>query len=158
MGYDNKDLLSVINLLKKHCVFGMNKFDNRIIFQKTVYFAQQMGLKGLEGYHFNWYVYGPYCPKITEDGFKIDESKNVSESTQDKEFLDKLEAFLGTERIADPIWMEVLASIHFLKRIYPTKGKDEIITLVENKQPYIERKVCVKAWERLNDMKQFGLC
>jgi len=149
MGYDNKDLLSVINLLKKYCVFGMDKFDNRIIFQKAVYFAQQKGMTGLNDYNFNWYIYGPYCPKLTEDGFKIDASKNTHKSFQETKDMADLENFLGNEKIADPIWMEVLASIHFLKRIYPSKTKEEIITMVKSKQPYIEKKACIKAWNQL---------
>ncbi|MEW6197454.1 MAG: hypothetical protein AB1601_02150 [Planctomycetota bacterium] len=44
-------------------------FDGRLAIQKCVYLAQAAGAK--LGYHFRWYLRGPYCPELTDDAFAI---------------------------------------------------------------------------------------
>ncbi len=46
---------------------SMESFDDRLILQKTVYLIQQMGIP--LGYHFSWYLRGPYSRDLTADAF-----------------------------------------------------------------------------------------
>jgi uncharacterized protein YwgA len=146
------NLLSVISLLNKYGVWGMNKFDNRITLQKAVYMAQQVGVKGLDKYQFSWYLYGPYCPELTKEAFEL-KDKSIDCCASNGGDIKKLEDILRNEKIADPVWMEVIGSIHFLKRIYPEKTQEEIIGMVEKKQPYIKRQICLEAWTQLEKFK-----
>ncbi|MCB1125124.1 MAG: hypothetical protein KDM81_01410 [Verrucomicrobiae bacterium] len=45
----------------------MESFDDRLILQKAVYLAQQAGIP--LGYHYYWYLRGPYSRELTADAF-----------------------------------------------------------------------------------------
>ena len=45
----------------------MDSFDDRLILQKAVYLAQQAGIP--LGYHYYWYLRGPYCRELTADAY-----------------------------------------------------------------------------------------
>lgn len=94
--------------------------------QKAVYLGQ---LSGVDlGYHFGWYLLGPYSPALTRDYFQLDEDvratpdafkgKHLRSDVSDK--LKKvaplfvvppdLRSALSTED-----WLELLASYHYLR-------------------------------------------
>src|SRR5437762_1233304 len=73
----------------------LNSFDDRLILQKSVYLAQAAGIQ--LGYHFQWYLRGPYSPMLTKDAFAIDaEASRQATSSQewklDEESSKRLEA------------------------------------------------------------------
>lgn len=45
----------------------MDSFDDRLILQKAVYLTQQAGIP--LGYHYYWYLRGPYCRELTADAY-----------------------------------------------------------------------------------------
>src|SRR6266571_2039516 len=57
------------SLLKRVGNFNVDTFPRRLTFQKTVYFLQVFGF--YLGYRFSWYLYGPYSPALTKDGFEL---------------------------------------------------------------------------------------
>lgn len=134
-------------------------FNSRLIFQKTIYLLQVFGL--YLGYKFSWYIRGPYSPALTRKGYelmsKYEECPDVtfakaSSERKFHEFLDFLD-----NRKSNAIWLETIASIHFLKRVYPKKTKSEIMKLVLKKQPYLTYEECIEAWahlERFNLINQ----
>ena len=133
-----------------------SSFNDRLIFQKTVYLLQAFGL--YLGYYFSWYIHGPYSTTLTRDGFALID--NYSEVPHVRFVEDKDDAlfktfliFLG-KRKNDADWLEILASIHILKRLYPTKNKNRIINKVMDKDPHFSREICEEAFEYL---KKFGL-
>jgi len=129
----------------------INSFEARLIFQKTIYLLQAFGL--YLGYRFSWYLRGPYSPDLARDGFELvaiyEETPLVrfKRLEAEKRFLQFL-AFLGDKK-NDAKWLETLASIHFLKRVYPPLTKNEIFEKIREKQPYIDREYFEKAWEHL---------
>ena len=50
---------------------NMEDFDERLRLQKIVYLLWAYGIS--LGYGFNWYVRGPYSPKLASDGYTIDD-------------------------------------------------------------------------------------
>jgi uncharacterized protein YwgA len=46
-----------------------SSFNDRLIFQKTIYLLQAFGL--YLGYYFSWYIHGPYSTTLTRDGFAL---------------------------------------------------------------------------------------
>lgn len=46
----------------------LDAFDDRLILQKTIYLLQQAGVP--LGYHFSWYIRGPYCASLTSDAYE----------------------------------------------------------------------------------------
>jgi uncharacterized protein YwgA len=129
----------------------MATFEARLKLQKTVYLMQAFDL--YLGYDFNWYIRGPYCPELTRDGYSL---INVYDTLSNGQFSDleaqeRFEAFskfvAGHEHDAD--WLEIVASIHFLKRMYPQIPKSEILQIVKNKQEYFTLLQCEDAWSYL---------
>ena len=47
-------------------------FEDRLIAQKTICLAQAAGIQ--LGYHFGWYLRGPYSPGLTRDLFSVSEA------------------------------------------------------------------------------------
>lgn len=134
-----------------------SSFDDRLIFQKTVYLLQAFGL--YLGYYFSWYIHGPYSTQLTKDGFTlIDKYHEVPQvrfiEDEDEILFREFQFFLGTRK-NDAEWLEILASLHFLKKLYPTEEKEMIINKVMDKDPHFSRGICEEAWKYL---KKFGLC
>ncbi|MDP6546819.1 MAG: hypothetical protein QGH60_22830 [Phycisphaerae bacterium] len=98
----------------------LDSFGDRLILQKAIYCAQAAGVN--LGYFYQWYLRGPYCPAVAEDGFAVsDESAqgiNESESwTLDDSSvakLDRIRDLLVEDRDALATKLELLASVHFL--------------------------------------------
>ena len=99
----------------------VNSFEDRLILQKAVYLAQAAGIH--VGYYFRWYLRGPYCRSVADDGFCIatELAQEVDDSegwTLDKESSCKLEGIRDlvtcTDRSALAKKLELLASVHFL--------------------------------------------
>jgi len=98
----------------------LDTFGDRLILQKAVYCAQAAGVN--LGYCYRWYLRGPYCPAVAEDGFAVrDESAqgiNESESwtldASSKAKLDRIRDLLIKDRTALEVKLELLASVHFL--------------------------------------------
>jgi len=99
----------------------MREFNDRLILQKAIYLAQAAGVN--LGYYFGWYLHGPYCSSLAEDGFSID--VQAADSTPESEGwrldnsstaeLKKIEAlFAGKNRKALAKDLELLASVHYL--------------------------------------------
>jgi len=103
----------------------MDDFDNRLKYQKLIYLIQNQGIR--LGYGYSWYVRGPYSPALTRTLFNIDENPCLFDGAkkikfdQEKEVakrLTNLKSLLG-DHIDDPIYLEVLASIHYLHKTLP---------------------------------------
>lgn len=96
-------------------------FENRLIYQKTIYLLQFSGIS--LGYRFNWYIRGPYSPELTETIYKIDNDRSIfSEGSSIRfknqdEIEQKTGFFLETlaENAKNPEFLEVLASIAYIK-------------------------------------------
>lgn len=130
----------------------MRSFEDRLILQKTIYFLQNFGL--YFGYRFSWYVYGPYSPSLASDGFDLAEHYDQLPSYEfaDEDAEERFEqflAFLGEKR-SDPQWLEALASVHSLRRLYPRDSQEEIVKRVARKQPYFSEEQARQAWEYLD--------
>lgn len=100
---------------------NMRTLDDRINFQKRVYFLQHFA-GGLD-YDFGWYTYGPYLYDVTLAGYRVQAWQNskieVPEMTQlPKDTLEQYRDFLTETRSmsdkGERYWVELLSSLHFL--------------------------------------------
>jgi uncharacterized protein YwgA len=130
----------------------MRSFEGRLKLQKIVYLME--GAFDLNiGYGFSWYVRGPYSTEVANDGFamrglyaSIPPAKFVDPEAE-KRFSD-FQTFLGDKK-DDADWLEIVASIHFLRKVHPRMTKQEIIQRVKNKQWYFTKVQCEAAWSYL---------
>ena len=145
----------------------IGEFSSRKILQKKFYLLQLTGID--LGYRYNWYLYGPYCPALTSDTFSLrdeikydDEFKDYELNSQTKSNLDLLDTIVKRPNIPvtnEPEWLELLASLHYLKHIayWPGKNnpafKEVFEKLVESKRHFAGRENLVMvAWKRLDDV------
>jgi uncharacterized protein YwgA len=145
----------------------IGEFTSRKILQKKIYLLQLTGID--LGYRYNWYLQGPYCPALANDTFTLREEMRYDQEFNDYRLnsktvskldtLKKIVELPETPRTNEPEWLELLASLHYLKHIAYWPGKDspefeEVFEkLVESKPHFAGRKdLAVQAWRRLYDV------
>lgn len=135
---------------------AMETFDGRLKLQKTIYLMQSFDL--YVGYDFGWYIRGPYSSSLTKDGYALrDKYDSVSEGKfadpeAEKRFIQFQEFIKGHEN--DSRWLEIVASIHFLKTMRSELPKESILQIVKDKQEYFTLDECKDAW---NYLEKWGL-
>ncbi len=145
----------------------IGNFTVRKILQKKIYLLQLTGID--LGYRYNWYLYGPYCPALASDTFSLRDEIEYDYEFKDYELNSQTQSKLGTlKNIVDlpntpttnePEWLELLASLHYLKHIAYWSGKnnpefEEVFEkLVESKPHFVGKEnLATVAWERLDDV------
>jgi len=141
---------------------SLDTLKERKILQKQIYFLQQFGLD--LGYHFGWYVYGPYSSDLTHDAYSLLQQKEQAPNTVESPELsskgisaiEKLEEFLkGFDENAEKFayWAELLSSIHFLWKIsyYEKKPINVIVEkLKAQKGERFSDEDIAQAWKHLS--------
>lgn len=80
--------------------------------QQIAYLAQARGIN--LGYKFQWYLRGPYCKQVSEDVHDISECEQGElDAEKIKEFAECIKP-----RARDAQWLEIAASLIYLKRNY----------------------------------------
>jgi len=147
----------------------IGEFRTRKILQKKIYLLQLTGID--LGYRYNWYLYGPYCPALASDTFSLREEIEYDQEFNDYQLnsktLDKLRVLREIVNLPDnlttnePEWLELLASLHYLKHIAYWHGKnnpdlDEVLNKLLQSKPHFKNKFQMAeiAWKRL---EEFGL-
>lgn len=151
-------------LIYKYVVGENPSTDNisyRILWQKIGYFAKKLGLP-LSDYDFSWYKRGPYSPNYTSTLYKICDDSNLIYKSGDFELNDNsktrliplINAFESKpEGVCEAYWMELLASIDYLKdQNYGDKTKT-LIQLTKLKPIFNENIINEYAWDVLTNEK-----
>jgi len=106
----------------------VESFDDRLILQKAIYLAQAAGVN--LGYYYRWYLRGPYCPAVAEDGFAVS-SEGADESRGWKLDDSSLEKLNAIHRMLEEVpytdlarRLELLASVHYLVDRRQGRGRD----------------------------------
>jgi uncharacterized protein YwgA len=110
------------------------------------------------GFDFSWYLRGPYSPPLAHLGYEIAKMKDPIpiakfSNPKSEERFEKFLQFLGPER-DNAEWLEILASIHMQRKLYPWKSQNDILEIVVRKQSYFTIGECKEAWKYL---KRYGL-
>jgi uncharacterized protein YwgA len=169
----NKDHI-LLKLVLDKIGFGnlqIEGFTARKILQKKIYLLQLMGID--LGYRYNWYLYGPYCPALANDTFTLrdeiryyDEFKHYELNSKTNSKFDKLNKITippDSPETSEPEWLELVASLHYLKHIAYWSGKDkpefeEVFQKLGKSKPHLagKKKLAKVAWERLGDVGLVG--
>ncbi len=100
--------------------------DDRKRIQKAIYLAQAAGVD--LSYVFGWYVMGPYCPALTRDYYTLASALEAKDKGYEGKSLrsDLREKLASLQPLFQPpqgtslsseSWLELLASIHFLRTV-----------------------------------------
>lgn len=146
----------------------IDTFAARKVLQKKNYLLQLIGID--LGYRYNWYLKGPYCPALAGDVFSLreeikdgdDEFKNYELNSETKEKFDtlkKLEVLPKDAQTSEDEWLELVASLHYLKHIAYWGGKDnpdfnEVFQKLVNSKPHFEgeKNLAKIAWSRIDEV------
>lgn len=117
----NRKQISALLVLKELGIqHHMASFADRLTVQKSVYLAQAAGVE--LGHHYNWYLRGPYSPSLTQDVFDALDTHDADSildgwelDSETREKLSRLKVwFTPSADLPHPLWLELLASTHFL--------------------------------------------
>ena len=139
-------VLSKVFLMLNFSSIDSNSFENRLVYQKIIYLLQYSGIK--LGYRFNWYIRGPYSPKLADVIFKIQEDPNLFSESENILFKNqddidkKIRKFLKTlgENSKNPEFLEILASIAYIKEndATYTNFDDRLKTRLISLKPFVK--------------------
>ncbi|MBI3910336.1 MAG: hypothetical protein HY320_05310 [Armatimonadetes bacterium] len=103
----------------------INSVDDRKLIQKAVYLGQLTGVD--LGYRFSWYLMGPYSPALTRDYYSLAEAIASDDPGAEGKQLhpdvrDRLQRVAGlltslAFNLGQEDWLELVASVHFLRRV-----------------------------------------
>lgn len=143
---------------------NVRTFDGRLTLQKSGYLLQRAGVP--LGYHFNWYLRGPYSPDLTDDVFTLATAEQREATELDQWILDPRSQEIVTrvkslfarafERGAGaPRWLELLASTLFLVRTRQANADDAagvVGVLRRNDKHYSEEEVR----DGVGELREYG--
>lgn len=122
--------------------FSMSEFDMRLKVQKVIYLMKSKDMN--LGYDFFLYLYGPYSTELTRDAFQIIDLVDdfsvldkIVPSERKEEFANFVLELEKNSRKDNPIWLEIVASYLFLKRMGYVND-EEIINKIKEKRPNFE--------------------
>lgn len=125
------DLISTAVLLRElHC-FKIDSLEDRIIIQKKIYLAEQLGLK--LGYDYSWYIHGPYSTQLTsviyecipkgQEAFSSYQlTSQAQEIVKEVNDIDILAQKMGMPLVK---WLELATSVVFWKDVYTMENTIE---------------------------------
>jgi uncharacterized protein YwgA len=137
----------------------METFSERKKVQKAVYLLDKtFGLNF--DYSYNWYLYGPYSPEVTQIIFRVLQDKthnpvntNILQEEEIKK-IKRMKEFLGSD-IQSTDQLELLASVQFLLDCAGNSRTKEnkIIDFLKQKKPYFGTDEVRRVIKRLEKLK-----
>jgi len=142
-------------------------FDDRLIAQKKIYLLQMLGID--LGYHYKWYLHGPYAPSLTSYMYAnldwIQKSEEVFASyklsAKAKDCVRRVNELAKHSMKADlgeAAWYELLASLHYIyqnNKSWEVKGTDDVFEKLRQYKPQYSQEQCQVAF---NVLEQEGFC
>jgi len=132
-------------------------YDERLLWQKVGYIAQQLGLS-LNEYTFNWYKAGPYSPGYTSILYNFsnifDEVSNYRLSDLALEKLEPMKVINNNvpTGMSTSKWFELVASILFLKKDTELDKKAVFVSLMRKKPFFNDENINDYAWNLLKKL------
>jgi len=144
---------------------NVEQFRFRKELQKKIYLVQITGID--LGHRYNWYFHGPYCPGLADDLFALkdeleydEQYKSYKLNPQASRKVKKAEklAQVPSDVTMDNVeWVELLASLHYLKHIAYWSGKgdpefNEVFEKLVKSKPHFKgkRQAAETAWGQLD--------
>lgn len=136
-------------------------FENRLIAQKKIYLLQSLGT--VLGYHYNWYLHGPYSPSLTSymyanlDWMQECDSTfakyKLSNKTEDNiRRVNELAQRSDNANLDEADWYELLASLHYIyqnRRSWAVDGEKGIFKKLQQYKPQYSEQQCQVASDAL---------
>ena len=131
--------------------FSVDRFDDRLRLQKTVYLLQAFGIN--RGYEFGWYLRGPYCSLVAMDGFdlrgvygRIPKGETAFTTRRANVLFDRFCSLVSDKSTA---YLEIAVYLHHIKHGGTGGSDDDIRKKVEDKRPEFTAEQVEEAWSDL---------
>ncbi len=119
--------------------FFYGDFKKRMKMQKCIYLAEQFGLN-VGDYEFTWYKHGPYSQRLQDEVYS-DNRKPSSElmySDYALSVIKKIKYMIEKSHsegfeYSEEQWLECLASVHYLNRMYRGNKQKTVEELMKRK-------------------------
>ena len=121
----------------------IDSVQDRLVVQKAIYLAQT---KVPLGYSYGWYLKGPYSPRLTRDYYEFSQASLSSTSHDLKDsvraLLKSVKELIGQKPSEATLaqWLELLASIHYLKQ-YWSLDKAGVVQKIGETKPHLNHLV-----------------
>ena len=129
-------------------------YPDRIMLQKIVYLFQEEGVNF--GYHFNWYVKGPYSISLTKDLFDTFKEKlmvhSIELNNKEKSIAEKMRLCFG-KGLSDENYLEILGSLVFIRN-EGLSASGKVVDSLISRKPWLERAEVEEVYE---DLQKSGL-
>lgn len=138
----------------------IDTIDDRKRVQKAVYLGQLAGVK--LGYRFGWYLKGPYSPDLTKDYYSLEEAiimgdRDYERTILQQPLLDRLKQVRPLLDVPENVsllqedWLELVSSLHYLRKI-SNQSKEEANRTLREQKPNLVKYVS-QAEEKLKEVK-----
>lgn len=121
---------------------NIDTVNDRKLLQKTIYMTQAAGID--LGYRYGWYLMGPYSPTLTRDYYELSEyaeekAKRVELKPPVKKTLTAVKELFAVPKEAElekEDWLELLSSVHFLRKVNGY-DKEEAHRVLKKEKPHL---------------------
>jgi len=156
---NNSQIATAIAIRDLRCG-SLDTINDRILLQKKIYLAQDIGLP--LGYGYSWYIHGPYSTDLTAVAYQIipEGFDSIEKNTFNEQYakmisrVNELEGEIEKRNLQISIvqWYELVASIaYWNKRGYNTE--DSIIEKIRETKPQFSEEQTHAAYDAYNAFK-----
>lgn len=138
---NNSHIATAIAMRDLNC-FSVESINDRILLQKKIYLAQDIGLP--LGYGYSWYIHGPYSPDLTAVAYQIvpEGDSNIEKHSFKPPYNSIISKVNALEKVIDKQgltisvvqWYELIASIAYWYK-QGKKSEDEIEEIIHTTKP-----------------------
>lgn len=129
-------------------------FNDRLIAQKKIYLLQVLGID--LGYHYSWYLHGPYSPALTsymyanldwieESGEILSKYKLSDRAKNSVQRVNELWKKIKLKDLNEAACYELLASLHYIHqnmKSWAVKDKNEVFEKLLQYKPQYSEEQC----------------
>ncbi len=125
--------------------FDVNKYQHRLLLQKITYI---LGIKDKTfDYNFNWFVRGPYSPRLTREEYGYRESETNELDDRDSKNVESIRSLMDI--INEPN-LELFASVYYLMKEYGMKNFEDIYFKIHASKPWFEKNDVKAVFDKIN--------
>lgn len=157
---NNSQIATAIVLRDLHC-YSLETISDRILLQKKVFLAQDIGLP--LGYGYSWYIHGPYSTDLTAVAYQVipEGCESIERNSLKAPFdgmiarVNSLESEIKKRGIKIGVvqWYELLASIaYWYKRGYTEENK--VVARIKETKPQFSEDQTKAAYSSYIDFKK----
>jgi hypothetical protein len=125
--------------------FDRIKYQHRLMIQKITYILKWKN--DLFDYNFNWYIRGPYSPKLTLEEYDYREPETNQINKEDEQNASFICDLIGK---IDDNELELYASIIYLIKERRIMDLDTLYSTIHDSKPWFDKEDVKEAFEKIN--------